>query len=459
MSQKESTCRKKIVKNVHFFKVMCYNVKTIEYTRGDCMIKKEMIAMLLAGGQGSRLGVLTAKVAKPAVTFGGKYRIIDFPLSNCINSGVDTVGVLTQYQPLRLNTHIGIGIPWDLDRNVGGVSILPPYEKKTNTEWYTGTANAIYQNLAYMENFNPDYVLILGGDHIYKMDYEVMLDYHKANKADVTIAAMPVPIEEASRFGIVVADSDGKIQKFEEKPEHPSSNLASMGIYIFSWPVLRDALLALKDQPNCDFGKHVIPYCHEKGDRLFAYEYNGYWKDVGTLSSYWEANMELIDIIPEFNLYEEFWKIYTNNDIITPLYFAENSKVECCIIGEGSEIHGEVYNSVIGSGVIIGEGTVVKDSIIMRGTVIGKNCKVDKAIIAERVEIADNVEFGVGDYAESALNPKVYAFDLATIAENSSVPANVKIGKNTAIDGKTVPEDYPDGVLAGGQYIIKAGEM
>ena len=229
------------------------------------MFKKEMIAMLLAGGQGSRLGVLTAKVAKPAVAFGGKYRIIDFPLSNCINSGIDTVGVLTQYQPLRLNTHIGIGIPWDLDRNVGGVSILPPYEKSSNSEWYTGTANAIYQNLNYMETYNPDYVLILSGDHIYKMDYEVMLDFHKANNADVTIAAMPVPIEEASRFGIVVTDSDSRICEFEEKPEKPSSNLASMGIYIFSWPVLKEALIKLKDQPNCDFGKHIIPYCHEKG--------------------------------------------------------------------------------------------------------------------------------------------------------------------------------------------------
>ena len=304
------------------------------------MIKKEMIAMLLAGGQGSRLGVLTAKVAKPAVAFGGKYRIIDFPLSNCINSGVDTVGVLTQYQPLRLNTHIGIGIPWDLDRNIGGVTILPPYEKSANSEWYTGTANAIYQNLDYMETYNPDYVLILSGDHIYKMDYEVMLDFHKANHADVTIAAMPVPMEEASRFGIVVTDEESKIKEFEEKPEKPSSNLASMGIYIFSWPVLKEALLKLSEQPNCDFGKHIIPYCHENGRRMFAYEYNGYWKDVGTLSSYWEANMELIDIIPEFNLYEEFWKIYTNSANIPPQYISDQSVVDRCIISNGSEIYG-----------------------------------------------------------------------------------------------------------------------
>ena len=227
------------------------------------MIKKEMIAMLLAGGQGSRLGVLTEKVAKPAVAFGGKYRIIDFPLSNCINSGIDTVGVLTQYQPLRLNTHIGIGVPWDLDRTEGGVTVLPPYEKSTNSEWYTGTANAIFQNMAYMEQYNPDYVLILSGDHIYKMDYEVMLDFHKANKADVTIACMPVPIEEASRFGIMVTDETFRVTEFEEKPEHPSSNLASMGIYIFSWPVLKEALYALKDQQSCDFGKHILPYCKD----------------------------------------------------------------------------------------------------------------------------------------------------------------------------------------------------
>ena len=328
------------------------------------MIKKEMIAMLLAGGQGSRLGVLTAKVAKPAVAFGGKYRIIDFPLSNCINSGVDTVGVLTQYQPLRLNTHIGIGIPWDLDRNIGGVTILPPYEKSANSEWYTGTANAIYQNLDYMETYNPDYVLILSGDHIYKMDYEVMLDFHKANHADVTIAAMPVPMEEASRFGIVVTDEESKIKEFEEKPEKPSSNLASMGIYIFSWPVLKEALLKLSEQPNCDFGKHIIPYCNETGRRMFAYEYNGYWKDVGTLSSYWEANMELIDIIPEFNLYEEFWKIYTNSANIPPQYISDQSVVDRCIISNGYEIYGEVHNSVLGGGVTIGNGSIVRDSSI-----------------------------------------------------------------------------------------------
>ena len=422
------------------------------------MIKKEMIAMLLAGGQGSRLGVLTAKVAKPAVAFGGKYRIIDFPLSNCINSGIDTVGVLTQYQPLRLNTHIGIGIPWDLDRNVGGVSILPPYEKSRGSEWYTGTANAIYQNLDYMETFNPDYVLILSGDHIYKMDYEVMLDYHKENHADVTIAAMPVPMEEASRFGIVITDGSGRITEFQEKPPEPKSNLASMGIYIFSWPVLKKALIELRDVPGCDFGKHIIPHCHEQGGRMFAYEYNGYWKDVGTLGSYWEANMELIDIIPEFNLYEEFWKIYTNSDIIPPQYISDQSVIERCIIGDGAEIYGEVRNCVIGSGVTIGQGTVVRDSIIMKDVEIGSGCIIDKAIIAEDVKIGANVTLGTGGEAPNKMKPDIYSFGLVTIGENSVIQDGVQIGKNTAVSGVTIREDYPNGILESGETLIKAGE-
>ena len=421
------------------------------------MIKKEMIAMLLAGGQGSRLGVLTANVAKPAVAFGGKYRIIDFPLSNCINSEVDTVGVLTQYQPLKLNTHIGIGIPWDLDRNIGGVSILPPYERSTSSEWYTGTANAIYQNLNYMEYYNPDYVLILGGDHIYKMDYEVMLDYHKENNAAVTIACMPVPWEEAGRFGVVITDENGQINEFEEKPEKPRSNLASMGIYIFTWKVLREALIRMKDVPGCDFGKHILPDCLERGERLFAYEYNGYWKDVGTLGSYWEANMELIDIIPEFNLYEEYWKIYTKSDVIPPQYIASEAHVERSIIGEGTEIYGEVINSVIGAGVTIAKGAVVKDSIVMQGSVIGASTSVEKAIIAENVKVGSDVQIGVGEYAPSTYDQKVYQFDLATIGENSIIPDGVKIGKNTAIAGETTVGDYPDGLLASGNYIIKAG--
>lgn len=421
------------------------------------MVRKEMIAMLLAGGQGSRLGVLTQKVAKPAVSFGGKYRIIDFPLSNCINSGIDTVGVLTQYQPLRLNAHIGIGIPWDLDRNMGGVTVLPPYERSKGSDWYTGTANAIYQNLEYMESYNPEYVLILSGDHIYKMDYEVMLEYHKANNADVTIAAMPVPMEEASRFGILITDSTNRITEFEEKPAHPRSNLASMGIYIFSWKVLKEALVKLKDEPGCDFGKHIIPYCHGDGKRIFAYEYNGYWKDVGTLGSYWEANMELIDIIPEFNLYEEYWKIYTKSDKIPPQYISGEAKLGRCIIGEGTEIYGEVVNSVIGSGVVIGKDAIVKDSIIMQDTVIGDGAVVDKAIIAEDVHVGAGAHLGVGEYAPSKYDPKVYQFDLVTVGEHSVIPEGVAIGKNTAISGVTERADYPDGQLESGGYIVKAG--
>ncbi len=428
------------------------------------MIKKEMIAMLLAGGQGSRLGVLTSKVAKPAVSFGGKYRIIDFPLSNCINSGVDTVGVLTQYQPLRLNTHIGIGIPWDLDRNIGGVTVLPPYEKSTNSEWYTGTANAIYQNLDYMESFHPEYVLILSGDHIYKMDYEEMLDFHKNNGAEVTIAVMPVPMEEASRFGIMITDENRRITEFEEKPAVPRSNLASMGIYIFNWKTLKEALVAMAEQPALDFGKHVIPYCHQKGAPLYAYEFNGYWKDVGTLSSYWEANMELIDLVPVFNLYEEYWKIYTKSEILPPQYIADSSKVERSIIGEGSDICGEVYNSVIGCGVTIGRGTIVRDSIIMNETVIGDGCELNKAIVAENVVIGNQVKLGIGEEAPNESAPHIYNQGIVTVGERSIIPDGVVVGKNTVISGITENSDYEnssEGVyyLESGKSLIKAGEQ
>ena len=422
------------------------------------MIRKEMIAMLLAGGQGSRLGILTADMAKPAVSYGGKYRIIDFPLSNCINSGVDTVGVLTQYQPLRLNTHIGIGIPWDLDRNIGGVSILPPYEKSGDAQWYSGTANAVFQNLKYIEYYNPEYVLILGGDHIYKMDYEMLLDYHKANNADITLATYPVAWEDASRFGLVITDENKRVTDFEEKPAKPRSNLASMGIYIFTWKVLKEALLKLQDQPGCDFGMHIIPYCHQNGARVFAYEYNGYWKDVGTLSAYWESNMELIDLVPDFNLYEEFWKIYTKSDVVTAQYLGENAVINRSIIGEGTEIYGQVYNSVIGPEVVIGEGAVVTDSIIMKGSVIGKGCKVNKAIIAEKANVGDNCELGVGEEVENKAHPNIYCNGLVTLGEGTVIPAGMHIGKNTVILGNTVPEDYKDGWLPGGESLIKAGD-
>ncbi|MBQ9562911.1 MAG: glucose-1-phosphate adenylyltransferase [Lachnospiraceae bacterium] len=422
------------------------------------MIKKEMIAMLLAGGQGSRLGILTSRIAKPAVSFGGKYRIIDFPLSNCINSDIDTVGVLTQYQPLRLNTHIGIGIPWDLDRNVGGVTILPPYERKGGSDWYTGTANAIYQNMEYMESYHPEYVLILGGDHIYKMDYQAMLDFHKEHNADITIATIPVPIEEASRFGVVITDEDGRIREFEEKPAHPRSNLASMGIYIFKWEVLRDALTALRKQPGCDFGKHIIPYCHENDGRIFAYEFRSYWRDVGTLLSYWEANMELIDVAPEFNLYEQYWKIYTKAEALPPQYVADDAVIKDSILGDGCEIDGTVESSVIGNGVVIGEGAVVRDSIIMNHAVIGAGCVVEKAIVAEDVKVGDGAVLGGFGEEENELRPDIYAGGLVTVGERSVIPAGVKIGRNTVISGITEAEDYPEGVLASGRALIKEDE-
>ena len=318
-------------------------------------------------------------------------------------------------------------------------------------------ANAIYQNMKYIDSYDPEYVLILSGDHIYKMDYEVMLDFHKQNNADVTIAVMPVPMEEASRFGIVVADEENRIQEFQEKPAEPKSNLASMGIYIFNWKALKEALIANETVENCDFGMHVIPYCFDKGERIFAYEYNGYWKDVGTLGSYWEANMELIDLIPEFNLYEEYWTIYTKSDVLAPQYIAADAKVDKSIIGEGTEVYGEVHGCVIGANVTIGKGSIVRDSILMEGVTIGENVVIDKAIIAEDTVIGDGAVLGIGEEKPNKLKESVYAFGLVTIGEKSVIPPNVKIGKNTAIAGVTTPEDYPDGLLDSGEYIVKAG--
>ena len=372
------------------------------------MIKKEMIAMLLAGGQGSRLGVLTSKVAKPAVAFGGKYRIIDFPLSNCINSGIDTVGVLTQYQPLRLNTHIGIGIPWDLDRNVGGVSVLPPYEKSQNSEWYTGTANAIYQNLEYMEQYHPEYVLILSGDHIYKMDYKIMLDYHKANNADITIAAMPVPIEEASRFGVVVTDNDNKITEFEEKPEHPKSNLASMGIYIFNWKQLRKELILdmTAEGSHHDFGKDIIPNFLNANKRLYAYKFEEYWKDVGTIDSLWEANMDLLNKNNELNLDDPYWKIYAEDIPTLPHYVGPTGKVEHCYINQGAIIRGEAVDSVLFNNVEIDEDAYVSQAVLMPNVKVGKGAKIYRAIVADGVKIDDGAVVGSPDSDEIELISK-----------------------------------------------------
>ena len=364
------------------------------------MIKKEMIAMLLAGGQGSRLGVLTEKVAKPAVAFGGKYRIIDFPLSNCINSGIDTVGVLTQYQPLRLNTHIGIGIPWDLDRNEGGVTVLPPYEKSTSSEWYTGTANAIFQNMDYMEQYNPDYVLILSGDHIYKMDYAAMVEYHEKHNASCTIAVRDVPLAEASRFGILNTNPDMSIYEFEEKPARPKSTNASMGIYVFNWSVLKAALMEDEDDPKSsnDFGKNIIPNLLNQGHKMMAYPFDGYWKDVGTIQSLWEANMDLLGKEPVFNIRGERFKIYARNSAMPSSFIAATATTVNCFIAEGCEVEGEVRHSVISVGCKIGAGAVVEDSVVMPGVVVEPGAIVRHAILGENSRVCKNAVVG-GAYA------------------------------------------------------------
>jgi len=352
--------------------------------------------MLLAGGQGSRLYSLTKNLAKPAVPFGGKYRIIDFPLSNCVNSGIDTVGVLTQYQPLVLNEYIGSGQPWDLDRQEGGVFVLPPYQKSSGSDWYTGTANAIYQNLPFIERYNPEYVLILSGDHIYKMDYEKMLKFHKEKEADCTIAVLQVPMEEASRFGIMNAQEDGKIYEFEEKPAHPKSNLASMGIYIFTWKKLREYLEQDAKTPGSanDFGKNIIPSMLAANEQMYAYAFDGYWKDVGTIDSLWEANMDLLDPKVPLSLYDPDWKIYARNPALPPHYIAPGAHVQNSMVTEGCVIEGTVDFSVVFAGVTIEEGAVVRDSIIMPGSVIQKGAVVDYAIVAEQTIIGENAVVG-----------------------------------------------------------------
>ena len=421
------------------------------------MRKKEMIAMLLAGGQGSRLGVLTRKVAKPAVAYGGRYRIIDFPLSNCINSGVDTVGVLTQYQPLRLNQHIGIGIPWDLDKKNGGVTILAPHVKVGDSgEWFNGTANAIYQNIDFIDSNDPEYVVILSGDHIYKMDYSEMLRHHKEKGAAATIAVMEVPMEEASRFGIMNTEEGDKIYEFEEKPAQPKSNLASMGIYIFTWDRLREALIEDNSiHPDSDFGKHIIPKMLEEGQPMYAWRFEGYWKDVGTIQSYWESNMDLIRTLPEFDLYEDFWKIYTNSDHQPPLYTAADAKVEESLLSDGCEVYGEVYRSILSPGVIVEKGAVVKDSIIMAGTVIGEGAFIDKCVIDEKCQIGKNVQMGVGEDIPNELKPAIYNTGITVMGMHSIVPEGVAIGKNCVISGATVATDYSDGKLESGKSVIR----
>lgn len=358
------------------------------------LVKKECIAMLLAGGQGSRLGVLTQKIAKPSVPFGGKYRIIDFPLSNCVNSGIDTIGVLTQYQPLLLNSYIGDGKSWDLDRMNGGIQILPPYQRVDDSEWYSGTANAIYQNMDFIDQYNPEYVLILSGDHIYKMDYSLMLQYHKEKNADCTISVIDVPVKEASRFGILSSNDEGRIVDFEEKPKNPKSTKASMGIYIFNWDKLKKYLKLDEKNPEStkDFGKDVIPLMLESGEKLYSYEFLGYWKDVGTIESLWQANMDLLDE-NVFDLSKD-WTIYSRHAEMPPHYISQNSTVRNCIISEGAVIYGDVENSIIFSGVKIGENAVVRDSVIMADVEIQENTIINNSIIDEAVNIGPDLKIG-----------------------------------------------------------------
>ena len=359
-------------------------------------IKKECVAMLLAGGQGSRLYALTQDMAKPAVPYGGKYRIIDFPLSNCVNSGIDTVGVLTQYQPMVLNEYIGNGQPWGLDRAHGGVHVLPPYESQAGKSWYSGTANAIYQNIGFVDRYNPEYVVILSGDHIYKMDYAKMVDFHKTHNADATIAVLEVPWEEAPRFGIMTADENGNITEFAEKPKEPKSNLASMGIYVFSWNKLRQYLIDNENDAEAtkDFGKNIIPAMLDNKEKMVAYHFDGYWKDVGTIDSLWEANMDVLDPNVPLDLLDDSWKIYSRNPVMPPHYAGENSKIENSMIAEGCEINGEIDFSLLFAGVTVEEGAVIRDSIIMPGTVVKKGAIIEYAIVGEDCVIGEGAHIG-----------------------------------------------------------------
>ena len=400
------------------------------------MVSKDCVAMILAGGQGSRLGALTKNVAKPAVPFGGKYRIIDFPLSNCVHSGINTVGVLTQYQPLELNRYIGNGNPWDLDRSHGGVYVLPPYQSAKAGEWYKGTANAIYQNLSFLESFKLENVLILSGDHIYKMHYGEMLKAHKESGAAVTIAVMPVPWEEASRFGIMNVDEEGTITDFEEKPAEPKSNLASMGIYIFTYEVLKKYLEADERDPSSanDFGKNIIPTMLENGEKMVSFRFEGYWKDVGTIHSLWEANMDLVDQPPKFDLNDRSWSIYSRNMALAPHYVGQNAKITNSTVTEGCFIDGEIKHSVIFGGVELGEGSVVSDSVIMPGAKIGKNVVIEKAVIGADAVIGDGAKVGVNSSDDNKYASKLCTNDLVLIESGAEVGVEEDICKGSMVE-------------------------
>ncbi len=399
------------------------------------MKARECVAMILAGGQGSRLGVLTKNVAKPAVPFGGKYRIIDFPLSNCAHSGITTVGVLTQYQPLELNTYIGNGQAWDLDRNDGGVYVLPPYVSAEKGEWYKGTANAVYQNIGFISRFNPEYLVVLSGDHIYKMDYSQMIEQHKTKKAAATIAVIEVPWEEASRFGIMNTDEEMNIVEFEEKPKKPKSNLASMGVYVFTWPILKKYLIADENDPKSsnDFGKNVIPKMLADKNRLLAYKFDGYWKDVGTIKSLWEANMNLLSENPGYLLDDDDWKIFSRNPAMPPHYLSPISRVKNCYITAGCEIDGDVENSVIFEGVKIEKGARVSNSVLFPCSIIKENAVVEKAVIGTNAYISEGAQIGSSDndVIDTFLNPSLCEDDITLIGANVTVEEELKIAKGS----------------------------
>lgn len=423
------------------------------------MGKKEIIAMLLAGGQGSRLGILTQNKAKPGVSFGGKYKFIDFPLSNCINSGIDTVGIVTQYKPLSLTQHIGIGIPWDLDKKYGGLSILSPYMREKEGNWFLGTAHAVYSNMEYIESYNPEYILILSADHIYKMNYSKMLDFHKKNNADASIAVVPVDINDAKRFGILNVDENNKVYEFEEKPEEPKSNLASMGIYIFNWKILKEALISdRKNREDSDFGAHIIPNLIDDNKKLFAYEFNSYWKDVGTIESYWEANLDLVKTVPEFNLYEDSWNIYTNSNIQSPHYLGDSAVIRSALIGDGCEIEGTVLNSIIGDNVVIKKGVNIENSIILDSCVIEKNTRIEKSIICEKTKIGSDTIIGNNQEVGENKIKKIYNSGITVIGEKTKIPSGVNIGNNCVIWGNTDESMYQNKKLESGKNLINYKE-